>query len=193
MKAPIEFYFDFSSPYGYLAANKIEPLAAKYGRAVTWRPMLLGVAFKATGSVPLPSIPLKGDYAKRDFLRSARFHDVPFRLPEPFPVSTVAPCRAFYSLQHEKDRVKLAKALYRAYFLDNINISEPENVLKVAASLGLKPDLNDQAVKDKTRAEVDAALAKGVFGSPYIVVDGEPFWGSDRLDQVERWLKTGGW
>ena len=189
MKAPIDFYFDFSSPYGYLAANKIEPLAARYGRAVTWRPMLLGVAFKATGSAPLPSIPLKGDYAKRDFLRSARFHDVPFRLPEPFPVSTVAPCRAFYSLPDEKDRVKLAKALYRAYFLDNINISEPENVLKVAASLGLKPDLNDQAVKDKTRAEVDTALAKGVFGSPYIVVDGEPFWGMDRFDQIERWLK----
>lgn len=189
MKAPIDFYFDFSSPYGYLAANKIEPLAAKYGRAVTWRPMLLGVAFKATGSAPLPTIPLKGDYAKRDFLRSARFHDVPFRLPEPFPVSTVAPCRAFYSLQHEKDRVSLAKALYRAYFLGNVNISEPENVVKVAASLGLKPDVNDQAVKDKTRAEVDAALAKGVFGSPYIVVDGEPFWGMDRFDQIERWLK----
>jgi 2-hydroxychromene-2-carboxylate isomerase len=189
MKAPIDFYFDFSSPYGYLAANKIEPLAAKYGRTVIWRPMLLGVAFKATGSAPLPSIPLKGDYAKRDFLRSARFHDVPFRLPEPFPVSTVAPCRAFYSLQDETDRVKLAKALYRAYFLDNVNISEPQNVLKVAASLGLKPDLNDQALKDKTRAEVDAALAKGVFGSPYIVVDGEPFWGMDRFDQIERWLK----
>jgi 2-hydroxychromene-2-carboxylate isomerase len=189
MKAPIDFYFDFSSPYGYLAANKIEPLAARYGRAVTWRPMLLGVAFKATGSVPLPSIPLKGDYAKRDFLRSARFHDVPFRIPEPFPVSTVAPCRAFYAVQEENDRVMLAKALYRAYFLDNVNISEPENVLKVAASLGLKPDLNDQAVKDKTRAAVDAALAKGVFGSPYIVIDGEPFWGMDRFEQIERWLK----
>jgi 2-hydroxychromene-2-carboxylate isomerase len=189
MKAPIDFYFDFSSPYGYLAANKIEPLAAKYGRAVTWRPMLLGVAFKATGGVPLPSIPLKGDYAKRDFLRSARFHDVPFRLPEPFPVSTVAPCRAFYSLQDEKDRVNLAKALYRAYFLDNVNISAPENVLKIGAAVGCRPDIESQAVKDKTRAEVDAALAKGVFGSPYIVIDGEPFWGMDRFDQIERWLK----
>jgi 2-hydroxychromene-2-carboxylate isomerase len=189
MKAPIDFYFDFSSPYGYLAANKIEALAAKHGRSVTWRPMLLGVAFKATGSGPLPSIPLKGDYAKRDFLRSARFHDVQFRLPEPFPVSTVAACRAFYSLKDEKDRVKLAKALFRAYFVDNVNIGEPDNVLKVAASVGLKPDVTDPAVKDKTRAEVDAALAKGVFGSPYIVVDGEPFWGVDRFDQIERWLR----
>lgn len=189
MKAPIDFYFDFSSPYGYVAANRIEALAAKYGRAVTWRPMLLGVAFKATGSGPLPSIPLKGDYAKRDFLRSARFHGVPFRLPEPFPVSTVAACRAFYSVRDENERVKLAKALFRAYFIDNVNIGEADNVLKVAAGVGLTPDLNDQAVKDKTRAEVDAALAKGVFGSPYIIIDGEPFWGVDRFDQIERWLK----
>ena len=189
MKAPIDFYFDFSSPYGYLAANRIEALAAKHDRGVHWRPMLLGVAFKATGSGPLPSIPLKGDYAKRDFLRSARFHGVPFNLPQPFPVSTVAACRAFYSLSDEKDRVKLAKALYRAYFVDNVNIGDATNVLKVANDIGLKPDIENQAVKDKTRAEVDAAVAKGVFGSPYIVVEGEPFWGMDRFDQLERWLR----
>jgi 2-hydroxychromene-2-carboxylate isomerase len=189
MKAPLDFYFDFSSPYGYLASHKIEPLAAKYGRSVTWRPMLLGAAFKATGAVPLPSIPLKGDYAKRDFLRSARFHDVPFRTPDPFPISTVAACRAFYGSPEEK-RVPLAKELYRAYFAENVNIGEADNVLKVAAIVGCKPDLNDQAVKDRTRTEVDAALAKGVFGSPYVMVDGEPFWGIDRFDQLERWLKA---
>jgi 2-hydroxychromene-2-carboxylate isomerase len=189
MKPPIDFYFDFSSPYGYLASHKIEALAAKYGRAVTWRPMLLGVAFKATGSGPLPSIPLKGDYAKRDFLRSARFHGVPFRMPEPFPVSTVAACRAFYSLNDPKEQVLLAKALFRAYFVDNLNVGEASQVLKIANSLGLRPEIDSQTVKDKTRAEVEAALAKGVFGSPYIVIDGEPFWGVDRLEQIERWLK----
>ncbi|HEU4350484.1 MAG TPA: 2-hydroxychromene-2-carboxylate isomerase [Burkholderiales bacterium] len=189
MKPSIDFYFDFSSPYGCLASHKIEALAAKYGRGVTWRPMLLGVAFKATGSGPLPSIPLKGDYAKRDFLRSARFHGVPFRMPEPFPVSTVAACRAFYSLQDPKEQVLLAKALFRAYFVDNVNIGEASQVLKISNSLGLRPEIDSQTVKDKTRAEVDAALAKGVFGSPYIVIDGEPFWGVDRFDQIERWLK----
>jgi 2-hydroxychromene-2-carboxylate isomerase len=92
-------------------------------------------------------------------------------------------------LKDEKDQIKLAKALYRAYFVDNVNVGEADNVLKVAASVGCKPDLNDPAVKDRTRAEVDAALAKGVFGSPYIVVDGEPFWGMDRFDQIERWMR----
>jgi len=188
MKAPLDFYFDFSSPYGYLASHKIEPLAAKHGRGVTWRPMLLGAAFKATGAGPLPGIPLKGDYSKRDFLRSARFHDVPFRIPDQFPVGTVSACRAFYAAPVEV-AIRLAKALYRAYFTENINIGEAENVLKIAGYFGVKPDLNDQALKDKTRAEVEAAIAKGVFGSPYIIVDGEPFWGMDRFDQLERWLQ----
>ena len=186
MKAPLDFYFDFSSPYGYLAAQKIDALAAKHGRTVTWRPMLLGAAFKATGATPLPSVPIKGEYAKRDFLRSARFHDIPFRIPDVFPISTLHACRAFYATGN----VQLAKSLFKAYFVDNVNIGEADNVLKIAASLGLKPNLNDQALKDKTRAEVDAAVAKGVFGSPYIVVDGEPFWGMDRFEQLERWMKA---
>ena len=188
MAAPIDFYFDFSSPYGYLAAEKIDALAAKHGRSVNWRPMLLGAAFKLTGSQPLPSIPIKGEYAKRDFLRSARFHGVPMKIPSVFPISGLAGCRAFYSL-NEKDRVALAKALLRAYFVDDVNIGEAENVLRIAAGLGHKPDLSDSSLKEKTKSEVDAAIAKGVFGSPYFVVDGEPFWGIDRFDQLERWLK----
>ena len=187
MKNAIDFYFDFSSPYGYLAGEKIDALAAKYGRGVNWRPMLLGAAFKLTGGQPLPSIPIKGEYAKRDFLRSARFHGVPMKIPTVFPISGLAACRAFYSL-NEKDRVALAKALLRAYFVDDLNIGEADNVLKVAAGLGHKPALADPAIKERTKTEVDAAIKAGVFGSPYFIVDGEPFWGIDRFDQLERWL-----
>ena len=198
MAAPIDFYFDFSSPYGYLASRRIDALAAAHGRTVAWRPILLGVAFKATGGAPLPSIPIKGAYAMRDFLRSARFHGIPYRQPTTFPVSTISAVRAFYWLQ-DRDAaraVELAKALYNAYFTGDVDISKPENVAKIAGKLGAKAEdlaaaLNDQAVKDRTKKEVDAAVAHGVFGSPYVIVDGEPFWGMDRLDQVERWLAKG--
>ena len=91
MANPIDFYFDFSSPYGYFAATKIEALAAKHGRAVTWRPILLGAVFKITGGQPLPTIPLKGSYAAHDLKRSARLFNVPFKLPTKFPVSGTAP------------------------------------------------------------------------------------------------------
>ena len=200
MTRSIDFYFDFSSPYGYLGSHKVEAIAAKHGRAVNWRPMLLGAAFKVTGAKPLTELPVKRDYFVRDFARSAKFLGVPFRMPSVFPVPTVAAARAYYWLASKdpKQAIELAKALYKAYFADDVNISEAENVVKVAAAVGCSADevraaLNDQAVKDKTRVEVEAALAKGVFGSPYVLADGEPFWGVDRFDQLERWLATGGW
>lgn len=200
MPHPIEFYFDYSSPYGYIASTKIEALAARYDREVLWRPFLLGVAFKQTGGQPLPQVPLKGDYAKRDFARSAKFWGVEYRQPSNFPISGVAPSRAFYWMEHTNpaQAPALAKALLRAYFVDDVNIADAEQVVAVGQRMGVPGDelragLTDQAVKDILKAEVDKAIARGVFGSPYIVVDGEPFWGMDRLDQVERWLDKGPW
>src|SRR6266852_5103313 len=96
--SPIEFYFDFSSPYGYLAAMQIDALARRHGRGVEWRPFLLGAAFKETGQRPLTEQALRGPYHRRDFDRSARLLGVPFRLPEPFPFASLAACRAFYWL-----------------------------------------------------------------------------------------------
>jgi 2-hydroxychromene-2-carboxylate isomerase len=200
MPAPIEFWFDFSSPYGYIASHRIDALAAKHGRTVDWHPFLLGVAFQQSGQKPLLDVPLKGDYSKRDFARSARLHGFPFLLPHGFPFSAVAPSRAFYWLK-ERDAaraVALAKALYIAAYGHGRNISKPELVADVARSYGHDPaevlaGMNDQKVKDKLRSEVDAGIAKGVFGSPFIFVDGEPFWGSDRLEQIDLWLTRGGW
>ena len=200
MPNPVEFYFDFSSPYGYVASEKIDALAAKYGREVTWRPFLLGVAFKTTGGVPVPTIPLKGPYHLRDIVRTTKYHGVSYRHPTVFPISSVSPCRAFYWLDAKEPRraKDLAKALYHAYFVDDVDISGADNTVAVCAKFGLKSDevragIADQAIKDRTRMEVDKAIARGAFGSPYIIVDGEPFWGSDRLDQIDKWLATGGW
>lgn len=200
MTAAIDFYFDFSSPYGYMAAAKVEALAAKHGRIVNWRPILLGAAMKVTGGAPLPQIPLKGDYARRDFVRSAKFHGVPFRIPSSFPISSIAAVRAYYWAQGKDPgrAVALAKKLFTSYFADDVDISRVEEVIRIAASAGFEAEdvaagVAEQAVKDKTKAEVDAAIGKGVFGSPFIVIDGEAFWGMDRLDQAEKWLATGGW
>ncbi len=200
MPNPIEFYFDFSSPYGYFAAAKIEALAAKQGRATIWRPILLGAIFKITGQRPLTTIPLKGSYALHDLTRSARWFGVPFRMPSKFPIATTAPCRAYYWLQDRDPAAArvLALALFRAYFAEDRDISNPEITIHVATKLGHNKDavaqaLDDPAVKERLKTEVDAAVERGIFGSPYIVVDGEPFWGSDRLDQVEKWLAQGPW
>ena len=200
MAHPIEFYFDFSSPYGYMASTKIDELGARYGREVIWRAILLGVAFKATGGQPLPAVPLKGDYSRRDFVRSAVFYDVPFKTPTHFPISGVAPCRAFYWVDRKDPEraIALAKALLRAYFVDDVNVSNAEDTIAVCVKQGFNADdvragIADPSIKELTKTEVDNAIARGVFGSPYVVIDGEPFWGMDRFDQVERWLAKGPW
>lgn len=196
---PLEFYYDFSSPYGFLAAQKIGALAARHQRGVAWNPILLGVVFKQTGSTPLTEIPLKGEYSKRDFARSARFHGITrFRLPSRFPVATQVPARIVTWLNSTAPELAgpATLAIYRAYFEDDIDISEPANALAAAAGAGVdataaRSAIESSIVKDDLRAAMSRAIERGVFGSPFVFVDGEPFWGLDRFEQIERWLSHG--
>jgi 2-hydroxychromene-2-carboxylate isomerase len=197
---PIDFYFELSSPYGYIASRLAEGLEDRIGRQLRWRPILLGPIFKVTGQAPLTQVPLKGDYAKRDFQRSARQHHVAYRHPDAFPIGTVAACRAFYALDADDPEAarRLAKALYAAYFVDNRNIGDAATMLRVAGETGLDAAylaaaIEDPRLKERVKGEVDAAIAAGVFGSPFFVVDGEPFWGVDRIPMLEDWVRTGGW
>lgn len=196
---PIEFYFDFSSPYAYLASEQIEPLVAKYGRTVAFKPILLGAIFKVTGGAPLTeAFPAKASYSKHDFERSARFAGIKFQYPSQFPIATVAAARAVLWLQSQGS----AKAplfvhkVFRAYFAADRNINDPAVLAAIADELGidkaaLAAGVQEPAVKDKLKALVDEAIARGVFGAPTIFVDGEMFWGNDRLPQIERWLAYG--
>lgn len=199
MADPIDFYFDFSSPYGYAASGRIDAIAARHGREVKWRPILLGAVFKVTGMQPLTNVPIKGDYARRDFARTARLMGLPFAMPPTFPFGSVAHGRAFYWIEaQDPAKARLfAKAVYHRIFGEGQDVGADE-VPAIATRLGYAANdvvagMQEPAVKDRLKSEVDGAIARGVFGSPFIFVDGEPFWGSDRLDQVERWLQTGGW
>ena len=193
MSDPIDFWFDFSSPYSYLASELIDALAAKHGRKVKWRPMMLGSAFKASGLPLLVTVPLKGEYSKRDFDRSARHLGLPFKLPDVFPVLTLAAARGYYWL-HDQDCAvarQFAHAVFRAYWVDGRNIGELEVILDIVAKLGLDAVAMPEA-KERLKRETDLAVSQGMFGAPYFIVDGEPFWGVDRLPQIEHWLATGG-
>ena len=199
MSTPIQFYFDYSSPYGYFAAMRIDELAAKYGRQVEWHPILLGVIFKTTETKPLMHIPLKGEYSKHDLLRTARFHQIDFVIPANFPVATQQAARATLWVQNTcgKDKAKqFAKKLFQTFFADGVDISEVPPILKAAEdegldSLELANGMIQQEIKDQLKEEIEHALKLGIFGSPYIIIDGEPFWGFDRFDQIEALLKNG--
>lgn len=200
MATPIDFYFDFSSPYGYFGALRIEELAARHGRSVQWHPVLLGAIFPTTGSRPLTQIPVRAEYHWHDFARTARLAGIPYNRPAKFPIPTQAAARAVLWTREtlgEARAVALIKALYHAFFVDGKDISDPEQVRSVAQSqdidaAALADGINSPAVKDRLRADTEAALARGVFGSPFVIVDGEPFWGFDRFSHIDAHLSNGG-
>lgn len=204
MSSPIEFYFDFSSPYGYLGSQRIQAVADKHQRKVDWHPILLGAIFKVSGQAPLTTFPLKGDYAIMDFQRSAREVELPYTHPKNFPIATVAAARTvWWAKDHTDSTVNsktadLVQAFFKAYYVDGKDISDANIVLDIASSIGIDKDtltaaLQEPAVKDRLKTAVNDAIEKKIFGSPMMIVDGESFWGNDRIGQVDRWLTRGGW
>ena len=196
----IDFYFEFASPYGYLASTQIEELGAGHGRDVAWHPIMLGAAFKETGARPLMQTPLKGPYLRQDVPRFARLLGVPFREPPVMPANSLAASRAFVWLELDDPALakRLAQAVFRAHWGEGRDIGTPGQVAEIAAPLGVERGamleaVADPLIKDRLKQATAVAIERGVFGSPFIFVDGEPFWGADRLDQVDAWLARGGW
>ena len=202
MAEPLHFYFDFISPYGFFASREVEGMAARHGRTVDWRPMLLGVAvLKVMGLKPLLDTPLKGDYVRRDVRRHARKlglvlgHDFGQPIGNPLPAA-----RAFYWLKerHPQLQAAAAHALYDAYWLEGRDLSTPEAVASIGwppavDRAGLLAAVQSDAAAQRLRDAVSASLAAGVFGSPTLVIDGEMFWGYDRLRDADEWLARSGW
>lgn len=199
-RSAIEFWFDFSSPYGYFASHRVDGVAAEAQREVRWRPFLLGAVFKETGSRPLVDVPLKGDYARRDWERLSRLYGVPWRLPARFPIATMAAARIFYWLEAAQPALAkpFAQSCYAAYFGAGRDIGDSGTLVTVGEAIGIAAGdllaaIDDEASKQRLRAINAEALDKGVFGSPFFIVDGERFWGSDRLEMFAEWLARGGW
>lgn len=195
MPKALDFYFDFSSPYAYLASTQVDDLAADVGRKVQWYPILLGPMFKAMGSAPLVDIPLKGDYARRDFARSAQLFGIDYHHPAEFPIATIAAARSTWFLrqQHPDMAGPFAKAVFRAYFADQEDIRDTAVLARIANGLGVDADSMLQAIqtdeiKTVLKEAVSDAMARGVFGSPFFFVDDEGFWGFDRLPHVRMWV-----
>ncbi|MDX3906127.1 MAG: 2-hydroxychromene-2-carboxylate isomerase [Pigmentiphaga sp.] len=199
--SPIAFYFDPISPYGYLASTQIEELAARYGRQVDWRPVLLSVTvLQVMGLKPVPATPLKGDYSRQDKNRMARLLGVPIcelRHPE---VSPIRALRAFLWLKERDaaEAARFARSICARLWARGEDISTAEAVLHEAALLGLdvaalRDGMESPQIKTRLREEVDRAVAAGVFGVPFFIVDGQPIWGVDRLWMLEHWLEHGSW
>ena len=200
--APIQFYFDFISPFGYFASLRIEALAARHGRTVEWHAMLLGVSvMKVMGLKPLMDTPLKGPYIAREMRRYVRKHGLAIgRKPDDPVMDPRAAGRAFHWVKQHRPELaaQLAHAIYHAYWGEGQDLSTAEAISLLPLPDGLDRDTLREAIdsdeaRTLLREAVDASLKAGVFGSPTVVVDGEPFWGVQNLELVEEWLSQGGW
>lgn len=198
----VHFHFDFLSPFGYFGSLRIDDLAAARGYEVEWHPMLLGISvMKVMGLPPIAELPLKGAYIRHDAARYARRHGIVIGKPSGAPqISPLVPARVTCWLKlHQPDLVKpLARAVYDAHWLRNVDYSDVDTVIGMLGDLGgdvagAREGLDSGEAAAALREEVDASLAAGVFGSPTFRVGEELFFGVEKLEVLDDWLRTGGW
>jgi 2-hydroxychromene-2-carboxylate isomerase len=191
----VELYWDFSSPFAYLAYMQAEALARRTGATLVERPMLLGAVFKEVGQpmVPLATWPAaKQAYYSDDMQRSAEACGVPFKFPSRFPMNSVKALRAYLALP-EPRRHAFARATFSAYWAEDRDIGDDAVLKGLIGSDGEEILARTQAPEIK-KALIDStarAVAAGVFGAPAWVVDGQDlYWGQDRMVLVERALRS---
>jgi 2-hydroxychromene-2-carboxylate isomerase len=195
MSKSVDFYFDVGSPASYLAWTQLPRICERAGATLTYKPMLLGGVYQATGNASPATIPVKGRYVQMDLERHARRYGVVLRANPHFPINTLFLMRLVTGIQlKQAQRLQpLLACLFEAIWVDALNLNEAATTARILASAGFEPEeaqaLAQQAeVKAALRAITDEAVASGVFGAPTVFVGDEMFFGQDRLDFVREAL-----
>jgi 2-hydroxychromene-2-carboxylate isomerase len=189
---PVEFFFDLSSPYSYMAATQLPALARRAGAELVYRPMVLFAVFQASGNVMPAKVPYKARWMGQDLDRWAKHYGVPFRFSSHFPVNAIKAMRLI--LVDDVKAQAVTDAAFSAMWANDRNIADEAELRAIATAGGLDADqalkaIEEPRIKDRLRANTDEAIARGAFGAPAIFVGDELFWGNDRLHFVEAALK----
>ena len=194
----VEFWYDFASPYSYLAAARIEDLAGERGVGVVWRPFLLGPIFAARGfsTSPFNLDAEKGRYMWRDVERVAAELGLAFRRPSAFPRNSTLAARMALVGELDGWVAPFSRAVFAANFEHDQEIAGPAVLDAILEQSGLDgPAVRQRALspelKPKLRRQTERAAELGIFGAPSLVVGRELFWGNDRLEAALDWaLRT---
>jgi len=195
MSKQLEFYFDFGSPTAYLAYKRLQQLHDQYGLQVAYRPMLLGGVFKATGNNSPVAVPAKGKYMlEQDLPRFARRYGLNLNFNPHFPINTLNLMRGAIAAEQLGCFEAYAEAVYDAVWVQQLDMGDPAVVKEALTAAGLDADAllqqsQDPAVKAQLVSNTEAAVARGVFGAPTMFMEGQMYFGQDRLDFVEQELK----
>jgi len=190
MEKRVEFFFDFGSPYSYLAYKVLPPIAAAHDAQIVWRPTLLGGVFKATGNHSPAETPAKRKWMQQDLRRWAQRYSVAFNHNPFFPINTLTLMRGAAGLQAQGPIFhKYMEAIFHAMWAEPRNLGAPDQLAAVLQQAAIDVDafqsmVNDPAVKERLKKDTDDAVARGVFGVPTFFVGDEMHWGQDRLEFV---------
>jgi 2-hydroxychromene-2-carboxylate isomerase len=196
---PLRFYFDFTSTFSYIAVHRVDELAARHGRTVDWRAISLGHLFKAQGITAPPLIPAKFKYLALDFKRSCAREGLHCHMPDPFPPDVRLARQLFWHLKVQDEGFShlYAKTIMSALFGHGETVASADDIAKACRTLpGFNPGdiagaADDAAAKAAVVSVLEDATADGMIGAPFVVLDGEPFWGADRLGELEHRLTSG--
>lgn len=193
----LEFWYEFASPYSYIAAERIEALAAEAGGiAVQWRPFVIGPILRLRPHNPSPTQdapPAQKKYRQRDVERICVREGLALNWPSAYPRNGLLAARVA-QVADPSWRSEFSRAVYRANFVEDREISDPTVIAAILTRLGRDVDAVMEAAlspanKTALAKAVDEAIGKGIFGAPSFVVAGELFWGNDRLEQAIEWAK----
>jgi len=193
----LRFWFEFASTYSYVAASRIESLTAASGAPVEWKAFLLGPIFQSQGwnDSPFNIYPSKGRYMWRDLERLCEREGIPWRRPSRFPRSGLLPARVACWAGDRSWCAEFTRRVYRANFAEDREISDLEVIASILDAVGQRSAevlarAQSAETKDRLRAQTEEAVRHGVFGAPSFVVDGELFWGNDRLEAAVEWARS---
>jgi len=193
MSQQVEFFFDYGSPFSYLADTQLAPLAQRTGATIVYRPMLLGAVLKETGNASPMTVPAKGRYMGMELQRWAKHYSVPFAANRFFPINTMKLMRGAVAAQQAGCFAEYHRVIYPAFWRESANLGDQDVIRSVLTKAGLNGDLiltriEEPSVKEQLRLNTDEAVRRGVFGAPTFFVGEEMFWGNDRLMFVEEAL-----
>ena len=189
----LEFWFEFASPYSYVAAMRIADLCRDGGVPLAWRPFLLGPIFQLQGWTDshFNLYPRRGDYMWRDLERLTLKFGLPWRKPTHFPRGSTIAARVVAAYADEAWTGDFVRAVYVANFGENREIGERAEVASIVRALGQTESVLehalDEAHRPLLRAATDRAIALGIFGAPNCVVGEELFWGEESLEDAVAW------
>ena len=194
--ARVEVIFDYSSPYAYFGSLLVEQVVQRHGAQLSWTPVVLGGIFQARNHVaPVMGDTLKGPYLLEDLQNLSEVYGVSYKPRTEFIVKSILPLRATLAVPQGAERARAVHALFHGAWAEDLDLSDPAHVKRLLDGAGLDgaqlvQATQSPAIKDELKANTDGALKRGIFGTPTFVLDsGKKFWGHDRLDVVDYYLR----